>query len=136
MTTGSRAENTSDAPVRPPRSDHRGPQRAEPETASPDQVARPEVGHLEPDVFTVALLKGMVEGDPTAHFGSLGGFEQHLAVARAFGLVEADGETPTDRARTLDRRHGLVELPPGRAYLAWRDSPVVDAVVADLVPTT
>ncbi|GAA2679741.1 MULTISPECIES: hypothetical protein [Actinosynnema] len=88
-----------------------------------------------PDLFTIALVKGAVEGDTTRHFGSLGGLEQHLAVARAAGLLEQDGQTPTAKARALYDRHRLHALPPGRAYLAWREHPLVDAALADLADT-
>lgn len=85
------------------------------------------------DVFTVAVLKGAVEGDVYRHFGSLGGVEVHLAVARRLGLI--DGEAgPTARARDLYRQHGLDRLPDGRAYLVWHGSPIVEAVLAELLP--
>ncbi|GAA2679692.1 MULTISPECIES: hypothetical protein [Actinosynnema] len=85
-----------------------------------------------PDVFIIALVKGAVEGDPTMHFGSLLGVGQHMAVARELGLLQQDGQTPTDKARQLYERHELNKLPHGRAYLAWADSPLLDAALADL----
>jgi hypothetical protein len=87
----------------------------------------------EPDVLTVALLKGAVEGDPTLHFASLLGFRHHVPVAQATGVLAEDGETPTALARDIYHRYRLDQLPPGRAYLAWHGSPVVAAVIAELL---
>lgn len=87
------------------------------------------------DIFTVALIKGAVEGDSYRHFGSLGGAAQHLATARRLGLIDLEDEhTATARAQALYRRHQLDRLPEGRAYLAWHGSPAVDAVLAELLP--
>lgn len=72
------------------------------------------------DVFTVAVLKGAVEGDVYRHFGSLGGVEVHLAAARRLGLIDSEFH-PTVRARDLYRQHGLDHLPAGRAYPVWHD---------------
>ncbi|TQM85477.1 hypothetical protein FHX81_7961 [Saccharothrix saharensis] len=87
------------------------------------------------DIFTVALIKGAIEGDPYRHFGSLGGVTQHLATARRLELIDPEDEhTATARAQALYRRHGLNRLPAGRAYLAWHGSPIVEAVLAELLP--
>ncbi|WP_433261566.1 hypothetical protein ACQPZF_27170 [Actinosynnema sp. CS-041913] len=87
------------------------------------------------DIFTVVLIKGAVEGDPYRHFGSLGGVTQHLATARRLGLIDPEDEyTATARAQALYQRHGLNRLSAGRAYLAWRGSPIVEAVLAELLP--
>jgi hypothetical protein len=69
------------------------------------------------DIFTVALIKGAVEGDSYHHFGSLGGVAQHLPTARRLGLIDPEDEhTATARAQALYRRHQLNRLPEGRAY--------------------
>ncbi|QFZ20380.1 hypothetical protein [Saccharothrix syringae] len=87
------------------------------------------------DVFIVALIEGAVEGDIDRHFGSLRGMELHLATARRLGLIDfTDEEVPTARARDLYQRHGLEHLPEGRAYLYWQGSPIVEAVLAELLP--
>ncbi|GAA1309298.1 hypothetical protein [Saccharothrix xinjiangensis] len=88
-------------------------------------------------MFTVALIKGAVEGDTYRHFGSLGGIAQHLATTRCLGLIDPEDEhTATARAHALYRHHRLDRLPPGRAYLTWTGSPIVEAVLADLLPDT
>ena len=46
------------------------------------------------DVFTVALIKGAVEGDVYQHFGSLGGVAQHLATARRLGVIDPSARQP------------------------------------------
>lgn len=87
----------------------------------------------DPDLYTVALIKGAVEGDLYAHFGSLGGVAAHIAIARQHGLLEIeDQHTPTNFAHQLYIRHRLDQLPNGRAYLAWHDSPIVAATLAEL----
>ncbi|MFD7659209.1 hypothetical protein ACFV4N_34970 [Actinosynnema sp. NPDC059797] len=87
------------------------------------------------DVFTVAVIKGAVEGDLYLHFASLGGVELHLATARRLGLIDPENEhTATSRAHALYRRHGLEHLPDGRAYSCWHGSPIVQAVLAELLP--
>lgn len=87
------------------------------------------------DIFTVALIKGVVEGDSYRHFGSLGGAAHHLATARRLGLIDLEDEhTATARALALYRRHELDRLPEGRAYLAWHGSPIVEAVLGELLP--
>jgi len=85
------------------------------------------------DVFTAALIKGVIEGDIYAHLGSLGGFPIHLATARALELIDLDDEhIPTSRARALYEHHRLDQLPAGRAYLVWHGSLIVEAVLAEL----
>ncbi|MFC6094858.1 hypothetical protein [Saccharothrix lopnurensis] len=92
---------------------------------------------LVADVFTVAMIKGAVEGDVYRHFGSLGGAAQHLATARRLWLIDVDDEdTATPRGQDLYRRHRLDLLPEGRAYLAWQGSPIVEATLAELLPDT
>jgi len=73
---------------------------------------------MTPDVFTVALIKGAVEGDAQAHFGSLGGYVAHVLLAQDLGLLDED-ESATELAYNLYLCCRLAELPPGRAYLAW-----------------
>lgn len=91
------------------------------------------------DYFTVAILKGTVEGDPHKHFGSTLGFTAHRLVAEQHELVEPVGEggwtdlKATEKAKDLYDRHQLSELPEGRAYLAWQVwTPKVEAVLAEL----
>jgi hypothetical protein len=87
---------------------------------------------MTPDVFTVALIKGAVEGDVTAHFGSLGGFNAHVQLAQDLGLLN-EAERPTALSRELYHRHHLADLPAGRAYLAWTAwSATVDGLTAEL----
>lgn len=86
------------------------------------------------DVFTVALIKGAVEGDLWQHFGSLLGVDSHVARAEELDLIEpASGHAvATDKAHRIYRECGLADLPEGRAYLAWVDRPEVAAVLAVL----
>lgn len=81
---------------------------------------------IVPDVFTVALLKGAVEGDVGKHFGSFLGLAAHTVVARRCGLVESDGVTPTEYGLDVYVRHGVDSLPDGRAYLVWTRACLVD----------
>lgn len=73
----------------------------------------------------IAILKGEVEGDPYRHFGSLLGFDQHLAAAAAAGLLRVDG-TATDEGLEFYRRHRLADLPAGRANY-WKPAQIADA---------
>ncbi len=89
------------------------------------------------DVFTVALIKGAVEGDLFAHFGSLRGMDEHVGVAETNDLLDPFGgyggrAVATDKARRIYRECRLADLPDGRAYLAWVDRPEVAAALAAL----
>jgi hypothetical protein len=70
-------------------------------------------------VHVVALVKGVIEGEPIRHFGSLLGFDAHLAAARQLGLVTpGDGShevSATESGRRLYREAHLDALPDGRA---------------------
>lgn len=78
----------------------------------------------------IAVVKGVVEGDPYQHFGSLLGFDQHLNAAAAAGLVSSELDV-TEKGREFYRRHRLAELPGGRANY-W-DEAVLAAAAAELV---
>lgn len=68
-------------------------------------------------VFTVALIKGAVEGDPYKHFAALGGINQHAEPAIQAGLLTSDGMTieATDAGRLFYQVAELSALPEGRA---------------------
>lgn len=87
------------------------------------------------DCFTVGLLKGAMEGDETAHFGSLLGFEAHLLAAQEVGVVDATA-SPTEQGRDVYARCGLSDLPPGRAYLWPADliAPALDCLNGIPIP--
>ncbi|GAA2679070.1 MULTISPECIES: hypothetical protein [Actinosynnema] len=74
------------------------------------------LGHLGGDLVFRREEGTLIRGDQAA-------IGQHLAVARAAGLLERDRQTPTAKARALYDRYGLPALPPGHAYLAWAGSP-------------
>lgn len=80
-------------------------------------------------VFVVGLLKGAVEGDAYAHFGSILAIRYHEHNAVDAGLITVGDERNVATERGLDfyRRHRLRSLPPGRAYL-WRSEDVATAV--------
>jgi hypothetical protein len=84
------------------------------------------------DIFTVALIKGAVEGNLYAHFGSLLGIDGHIAVAEEAGFMKpaVGWAEATDKAHRVYRECGLADLPEGRAYLAWTDRPEVTAALA------
>jgi hypothetical protein len=67
------------------------------------------VGAMSP-VHVVALVKGVVGGDPIRHFGSLLGFDAHITAARQIGLVTpGDGSyevSATEAGRHLYRGGG------------------------------
>lgn len=68
-------------------------------------------------VFTVALIKGAVEGDPYKHFAALGGINHHATPATKAGLLTSDGVTieATDAGRLFYQIAELSVLPEGRA---------------------
>lgn len=104
-----------------------------PEAASPMAASGTPMNAA--DCFTIGILVGAIQGDVTAHFGSLGGIATHASTAVRYGLVEPSwGEwlrlVPTQRGRDLHERHNLGSLPPGRAYL-WPPSAIA-AALADL----
>lgn len=81
------------------------------------------------DCFTIGVLAGAINGDPTERFGALGGHLHHAAVAQLHGLV--DGQLyPTERGWDVWERHDLALLPPGRAYL-WSPESIA-AVLTEL----
>lgn len=70
--------------------------------------------------FVAGIVKGLVENnDATRHFGSLIGFQLHLATARACGVVEGDGRDVrvTEKGREWYDQKRMGELPQGRAYM-------------------
>lgn len=70
--------------------------------------------------FVAGIVKGLIENnDATRHFGSLIGFQSHLAKARACGVVEGDGSDVrvTEKGREWYEQKRMNELPQGRAYL-------------------
>lgn len=83
-------------------------------------------------VFTVALIKGAVEGDPYKHFAALGGINQHAEPGIQAGLLTSDGVTieATDAGRLFYRVAELSALPDSRA-VNWRT--VADKALALLV---
>lgn len=85
-----------------------------------------------PNIFTIAVLKGAMEGDISRHFASLFGLRQHIATAQALDLIEEDTETVTQRGHQIYYRYALHDLPDGRAYLAWANIPSVAAAIAGL----
>lgn len=86
--------------------------------------------NIDDEIFTVALVKGAVEGDATTHFGSLSGFREHLALAELRGLLDQEGH-PLPAGEDFYHRHGLDVLPTGRAYL-WPDSGPLAAALDEL----
>ena len=71
----------------------------------------------QPTRFVAAIVKGLVErGDPYRHFGSLGAFREHQALAEQCGLVAGRVVTPAGHQYYTDK--ALAELPDARAY-AW-----------------
>lgn len=83
-------------------------------------------------LHVLALLKGVVEGEPDKHFASLQGWQSHLAVAIRLRLVVAPTASSVEEVRVTERGSDLYEraalwaLPPGRAN-AWGDA-AMDAV--------
>jgi hypothetical protein len=71
--------------------------------------------------FAAAIVKGLVEhNDGTSYFGSLMGYQDHLADARARGWVDLDGKL-TEVGRALYDKADLAKLPNkkfSRAY-SW-----------------
>ncbi len=74
---------------------------------------------MKPDLFTVAIVKGLVEnGDGTYYFGSTGSFRTHEAKARSLGLVATRGTiTPAGRRWYADA--GLSGLNKCSRATAW-----------------
>jgi hypothetical protein len=98
-----------------------------PEAATPEASGTPTPPPA--DCFTIGVLAGAINGDPTERFGSIGGHLHHAAVAQLHGLV--DGQLyPTERGWDLWERYDLALLPAGRAYM-WPPSRVAD-VLAEL----
>lgn len=85
-------------------------------------------------VFTVALIKGAVEGDPYKHFAALGGVNHHATPAIQAGLLTSDGTQieATDAGREFYRLADLASLPDGRAT-NW--GTVADKALAVLATT-
>ena len=72
----------------------------------------------EIDCFVAAICRDMAEGgDGTRYFGSLGGYNGHLAMAQDAGLVD-EAETLTDRGRAVGE--ACRSIPEGRAYVFAR----------------
>ncbi len=102
-----------------------GASPAVPPTSEPSATDgdRPTAGLTAPTtmspVHVLALVKGVVEGDPIRHFGSLLGFDAHLAAARQLALVTTgdgnDEVSATEAGRRLYREAHLDALPDGRA---------------------
>lgn len=70
--------------------------------------------------FVAGIVKGLIEAnDATRHFGSLMGFQTHLAEARDCGVVEGDGRgvRVTEKGRAWYDEKRMQELPQGRAYM-------------------
>lgn len=69
-----------------------------------------------PSLHVIALLKGVVEGDPYQHFASLLGYDDHIREAVELGLVTCgDGIQPTPVGMELYGRAEMWRLPAGRA---------------------
>lgn len=79
------------------------------------------------NLFTIAVLKGSVEGDSIKHFGSTLEFKEHAELAAQYGLVVENPPHPegidngpsylaTEEGLTFYDEHELSKLPDGRAY--------------------
>lgn len=78
-------------------------------------------------LFTIAVLKGSVEGDSIKHFGSTREFKFHAEIAVEHGLVVENPPHPegidngphylaTEEGLAFYDQHELGRLPDGRAY--------------------
>lgn len=79
------------------------------------------------NLFTIAVLKGSVEGDSIKHFGSTLEFKEHAELAVDYGLVVENPPGPegidngpsylaTKEGLDFYDQYGLSRLPDGRAY--------------------
>jgi hypothetical protein len=93
-------------------------------------------------VLAVVVGAARPDGDVYAHFGSLLGFNDHVAVAKRLGLVQAAPEPVaddapeillTDAGRAFVEQYRLTKLPEGRAnYWTLRAASLIEPATAEL----
>ncbi|MFI6031642.1 hypothetical protein [Amycolatopsis magusensis] len=93
-------------------------------------------------VLAVLVGAARPDGDVYAHFDSLRGFPDHLAVAQRLNLVRDAAEpvadddpevVPTDAGRAFIEQFRLTELPEGRAnYWHLRHAALLEPAAAEL----
>ncbi|MDT8913524.1 hypothetical protein [Amycolatopsis sp. PS_44_ISF1] len=93
-------------------------------------------------VLAVVVGAARPDGDVYAHFGSLRGFDDYLAVAERLGLVQAAPEPVaddapevllTDAGRALIDQFQLTDLPEGRAnYWKLRHGALTEPAATEL----
>jgi|1185.fasta_scaffold837727_2 hypothetical protein len=93
-------------------------------------------------VLAVVVGAARPDRDASAHFGSLLGFNDHLAVAERLGLVQTAPEPVADNApevlltdagRAFVEEYRLTNLPEGRAnYWPLRAAPLIEPATAEL----